>query len=299
MKPWLAVLTACLAAVMLPNSARPATLDRIIIVKSSENRFYGQTIETLSRRLDPGQPIDVVLADDLARSDGSGQHGRLYIALGRTAADALDKRVPGADSINAYLTLEEYEQRDSRNLTVLLDQPLRRYLAFCKLLLQAQRVGLILPSRLHLDTADNRGLAQLDLALNQYPLDPDRQLLPVLREALRQNDAMLLLPRQAIYNRDTLKGLLLTSLRGRKPVISYSPAHVRAGALASIYSSPVDIGNHLAWLINRRLANSAPPDEAYQFARFYTIKTNPSVATALELDLPRLAELRDRLDRVN
>ena len=105
-----------------------------------------------------------------------------------------------------------------------------------------------------------------------------------------------MLPRRAIYNRDSLKGVLLTSYRNRKPAISYSPAHVKSGALASIYSSPVDIGRHLAQLINQKLKNPDARLPEYQYARFYSIATNRKIARALGIQLPGEAELRKALD---
>ena len=102
----------------------------------------------------------------------------------------------------------------------------------------------------------------MNLSLNRYRVARDNKLLPVLRRLLQQNDALLMLPQSELYNRDTLKGVLLTSYRYRKPAISYSPGHVKAGALASIYSSPSDIGRHLAQAINRRLQQPRAPAPA-------------------------------------
>ncbi len=141
-------------------------------------------------------------------------------------------------------------------------------------------------------------LKDLPLELNQYRVDPINKLLPVLRHLLAQNDLLLMLPRQSIYNRDTLKGVLLTSYRNRKPAISYSPAHVKSGALASIYSSPIDIGRHLALLVNRRLQKPGYKAPAFEYARFYSIATNRRVARALDISLPTESELRSALDRL-
>ena len=105
-----------------------------------------------------------------------------------------------------------------------------------------------------------------------------------------------MLPRQSIYNRDSLKGVLLTSYRNRKPVISYSPAHVKSGALASIYSSPSDIGKHLALLVKQRLADPQKPLPNYEYARFYSIASNRRVARALNIELPDTEQIRARLD---
>jgi len=132
--------------------------------------------------------------------------------------------------------------------------------------------------------------------LNQYQVDRDNKLLPLLRRLLQQNDALLMLPRQSIYNRDSLKGVLLTSYRNRKPAISYSPAHVKSGALASIYSSPMDIGRHIAALVNLRLGNAAAAQPSFEFARYYSIATNARVARALGINLPSDKDIRSGLE---
>ena len=96
----------------------------------------------------------------------------------------------------------------------------------------------------------------------------------------------------------TVKGVLLASYRSRKPVVSYSPAHVRSGAVASIYSSPVDIGRHLAMLINEALKKKPDTGTPFQFARFYSITTNSRIATALGINLPAERDLRSTLDKL-
>ena len=119
-----------------------------------------------------------------------------------------------------------------------------------------------------------------------------------MRNLLRYNDALLMLPNRQVFNRESLKGVLLTGYRNRKPVISYSPAHVKSGALASIYSSPDDIGKHLALLVERKLRQPQQVLPAYEYARFYSINSNHRVARALSIDLPDEQQIRDMLEEL-
>ena len=105
-----------------------------------------------------------------------------------------------------------------------------------------------------------------------------------------------MLPDQSIYNRDTLKGILLTTYRSRIPVISYSPGHVKSGALAAIYSSPGDIGRHLANLINQRHEGRLNTNNKMVYAEYYSIATNQRVARSLGLKLPSEEKLRQLID---
>lgn len=293
-------LKSLLGLLALSFSTTPAIGLDLIIVKSSDNLYFNQSIETLINHVESEAHFRVVTTAGLDTLADDPAQNPFYVALGLSAAQAVARVANGAPSINAYLTFEQHQQlREAGQLSVLLDQPLSRYLAFCKLLLDLDSVGVLTEESVTPGDADIRLLRELEVSFNQYRVDKQNKLLPVLRRLLQQNDALLMLPRREIYNRDSLKGVLLTSYRYRKPAISYSPAHVKAGALASIYSSPDDIGRHLAEAINRRLKQPKTPLAGHEFARFYTIATNARVARALNLSLPAETELRARLERIS
>jgi hypothetical protein len=280
---------------MLASSQASAqqVLSQIIIVKSSDNNYFNQSVETLIKQVDRSTEFKVVMPQDLDAVVETGDEQQIYVALGQTAAEAV------ISAFNAYLTEEQSRNLNLENqVAVLLDQPLQRYLAFCSLMLAVDSVGIITEQAIVLDQGQSDLLRILDFSLNQYQIDPRNKLLPVLRRLLMLNDALLMLPSQSVYNRDTLKGVLLAGYRNRKPVISYSPAHVKSGALASIYSSPVDIGRHLATLINRQLQTPGQQTRGFEFARYYSIRTNPRIAAALGIELPSERELRSALDRL-
>jgi hypothetical protein len=279
--------------------AAASSIDEIIVVKSSDNVYFDKSVTTLINHADKSLPFRVLMPEQLNTDTSESDGSRLYITFGAVATNAVKQLDADARVISAYLTFEQYRQLAIDNqLAVLLDQPLHRYLAFCRLLLDLDSVGIILEEDLEDDPPLVSGAREYDLNLNQYRLDADNKLIPLLRELLQENDALLMLPRQAIYNPDSLKAVLLTSYRNHKPVISYSPAHVRAGALASIYSSPVDIGRHLAQIVNQRLEHPSARSVGFEYAMFYTIATNPSVAQALAITLRDEGELRSSLDRV-
>ncbi len=287
--------------ILLASSQAPAqhAISQIIIVKSSDNTYFNQSIETLINQVDRTIKFNVVMPQDLDAVVDAGGEQQIFVALGQSAAEAVSRLDGEISAFNAYLTEEQSRNLNLENqVAVLLDQPLQRYLAFCRFILAVDSVGIITEQAIVLDPVQSDLLQVLDFSLNQYQIDPLNKLLPVLRRLLTLNDALLMLPRQSVYNRDTLKGVLLTGYRNRKPVISYSPAHVKSGALASIYSSPIDIGRHLATLVNRQLKNPAQETSGFEFARFYSIRTNPRIASALGIVLPAEGELRSALDRL-
>ncbi len=293
------ILSTLLLSLTSTAASRQA-ISQVIIVKGSDNTYFDQTVTTLLKHVDQAERFKIVLANELDSQSPYQGRDKLFVSLGQAAVEAVNKLGRKSLSINAYLTLEQYNSLDlDDQLTVLLDQPLQRYLAFCKLMLDVDSIGVIADSTPKLGQQQAKTLKEFELVLNQYQVNPLNKLLPVLRNLLKQNDVLLMLPRQSIYNRDTLKGVLLTSYRSRKPVISYSPAHVKSGALASIYSSPEDIGRHLALLVNRSLKNQPIHDTPFQFARFYSIATNPRVARALGIHTSSEQAIRARLDRLS
>jgi putative ABC transport system substrate-binding protein len=299
-KNWIKGLILNALLLPLPGlAAANSAIDEIIIIKSSDNTYFDKTIETLHNHVDPAKVFKVLMANELNNAVAVENQNGLFIALGEAAVKAISELDKQPVAINAYLTFEQFRSLGiDKQPTILLDQPLSRYLAFCKFLLGVDSVGTIDGGDAAPAPRPDKILQELDLTLNQFQLDPANKLLPVLRELLRQSDALLMLPRQSIYNRDTLKAVLLSSYRERKPVVSYSPAHVKSGALASIYSSPVDIGRHLALILRQLLQSGSGVEPSLQFARFYSIATNPKVARALGIDLINEQELRPMIDRL-
>ena len=273
---------------------------KIVIVKSSDNSYFNQTIETLISHVDDHSRFKVISNKTLESSREILKNANMVITLGANSAGTVTLQSPDQLIINAYITLEQAEKFQPRNrnlIAVLLNQPLERYLAFSHELLNLKSVGTIYRSGPALNTRQRKILEKLDLKLNRYQLGgTNKKLLATLRQLIDKNEALLMLPEQSIFNRDTLKGILLTAYRSRTPVISYSPGHVKSGALAAIYSSPADIGRHLANLVNLHNKGRLNTKTKAIYAEYYSIKTNQRVAHSLGLDLPAKEALRNLID---
>lgn len=293
--PVLAVL-----AVLQHSTLLAKDVVQIGIVKSSNNSYYNQTTQTLINRADGAVRFRIIdIGSDTDQISRLGTSD-LVIALGSQATSIVSTKFPKKKLISAYLTAQQTRSSDFKNhqRAVLLDQPLKRYLAFSHLLLNTQNIGLINLERLEIDSSVQKFLLEQEFKLNQYQLDEADNLLPDLRRLIKQNSSLLMLPDQRIYNRNTLKGVLLTTYRGRLPVISYSPAHVKSGALASVYSSPENIGKHLGDLLSEYIKTGSLPREDRLYAKYYTIAINHQVARALRITLPDEGQLRLRLEEV-
>ncbi|MEM7561829.1 MAG: ABC transporter substrate binding protein [Pseudomonadota bacterium] len=288
-----------LIALLILTPAAANGAEKLIIIKSSDNSYYNQTIQTLMNRLDRAIQVSIVDAANPGINLSNDYQNALVIALGMPAVKMAEKSGSVIPQINAYLTHEQYRQKKSGDsFTLVLDQHPKRYLAFSQFLFQPDSLGLITEKSNPLVANGDELTRDLSVELNTYLVDKNNKLLPVLRKLLKKDDGLLMLPQRALYNRDSLKGVLLTSYRFRKPVISYSPAHVKAGALASIYSSPIDIGRHLGEIVNQHLSEKNKLEKGFVYARYYSITTNRKVAKALGIKIPERSYLLQKLSEV-
>lgn len=274
---------------------------QISIISSSKNSYYDQTINTLTDQVDQTLRIKILSLESSLSDPSTVQNSDLIITLGASATQTVSSRFPEKRLISAYITeqhLNNLTIPNKQHLPVLLDQPLSRYIAFSHLLLDARTIGVVSRNQINFNKRQRQLLRNNSIEFKQFQLKEMDQLLPGIRSIGKTSETLLMMPDQTIYNRDTLKGVLLTTYRSRTPVVSYSPAHVKSGALASIYSSPIDIGKHLGELLDQFLLRNSLPADKPQFARYYSIRYNQQVAHALGITLPNSTELRTRLEKV-
>lgn len=274
---------------------------QVTIVQSNDNSYYNQTRISLEQQLNSDFQVLVVNTDSIASQKSTLNTSDIIITLGIDAALEISGKFTNSKIISAYITLKQQQQYQAQlkdHSIVLLNQPLSRYLEFAGFMLHPRSIGIINQDKIILTKRQKQTLLQLKLKLQQYEFRPDTSLLTIVRNLLKQNDVHLMLPDEHIYNRDTLKGILLTSYRNRKPVISYSPSHVKAGALASIYSSPSDIGLHIASTIMRSTDQTGQAKPTIEYAQHFSISVNKRVAHALEINLPDEAEFSSSLNKV-
>jgi putative ABC transport system substrate-binding protein len=297
----LAKYTVAILFILLGNLQSLHAGDRqIVVVKSSNNAYFNQTIETLISNADDHAHFKIIDTNSLDSARDILQKADVVVTLGTDSASAVTSQAPNQLIMNAYITLEQAEQFQhlkQNHIAVLLNQPLERYLVFSQRLLNLKTLGTINRSNPVLISRQIKTSRKLNLKLDPYQLDEsNKRLLATVRQLIKKNEALLMLPDQTIYNRDTLKGILLTAYRSRTPVISYSPGHVKSGALAAIYSSPANIGQHLANLINQHHRGKLNTNNKLIYAEYYSIATNQRVAHSLGLDLPSDEKLRQLID---
>lgn len=176
---------------------------------------------------------------------------------------------------------------------IYLDQPARRQAQLLRLLFpEVRRVGLLVSDQSAPQIASFRSALILQrMQLHSDQASNEQQILPTLENLLARSEVLLAVPDALIYSRSSIRPLLITAYRFQRPVIGFSAALAKAGALAALYSTPAQIGRQAGALISthgNRLPPPRPPAE-------YSLTINQSVADAFGLRLPDEADLLQKL----
>lgn len=226
-------------------------------------------------------------------------------------SDALRQTLASGTTIPILATLlprQSYERivaesgrLRGRLTAITLDQPPARQARFLRHLLPGQkRVGMLLGEETQGQAAQyQQALTAAGLSFDsEVADDSDSGLLAAANLLLPRVNVLLAIPDSTIYKRDNIKAILVTSYRHQRPVVAWSAAFVKAGALAALYSTPAQIARQSADLIT-----SAGPLPAGPLApALFAVSINHNVAQALRLAIPdevsiRQAMLADRESR--
>ncbi len=270
----------------------------IQIIKSSDNSFFNRSIENIINHIHGRVKFNITNLETHEKDKKDPSRPDLIVTLGLQAAKHGLNYEADIPVIHSYITEFQYNQNSPKDnhYSLLLDQPFKRYVHFIKHLLDVQSIAIIKTEANKLEQDDLLSISAVTgLHIDQYIFEQGDNPINSVRNVLRQNDVLLTLPESDVYNRNTLKGILLASYRLDKPVVSYSPSHVKSGALAAIYTSPENIGKQLASMINKMIENKRYKPPIRSYAQDFNIVFNQRVADSLNIKLPDKQTLRQQL----
>lgn len=289
-------------AILAVAGVWPCLAAEIAIVVGEEGGAHAEVAASLRSRLEPAQKVSVYRAADWPPA-GSAE-ARFVVAVGSRAATRLAGEAGGAPLLVTLMPREAFtrmladsrRQGTGRPMSALyLDQPVERQLDLVRLALpEAKRIGVLLgpDTKNRYDALASAAMSR-NLLLNARQLQNEGDLAPALQALLPETDLLLALPDPAVFNAGTIPMILLSTYRHRQPLIGFSPAYTRAGALVSLYSTPAQIGEQAAEMLLAALARGQLP--APQHPRRFVVSTNPHVARSLGIPLESEAQLLQRL----
>lgn len=254
------------------------------------------------RRTDIAQ----LYVSELATGDlGAAQGAKVWITLGSDALARALQREGRPALVSALIPRLGFERllRDNPGktaapaLAVYLDQPFGRQLDLARLVFpEARRVGVLwgpestAQQTTLLAAAQARGLDVVGGSVTA-----SSALFSGLKSVLDDADLLLAVADPQVYNSATISNILLATYRARVPVMAFSPAYVKAGALLAVYSTPRQIGVQAGALARTVLQGGALP--ASQYPLEFSVAVNEHVARSLGMVLDEAA-LNERMHRM-
>jgi hypothetical protein len=283
---------------------------RVWVALAEEGGAYAEAAEALRSTL--GDANDLTIAHSRVLFDEKGPPPDLVVTIGAAAFDEslrhLKGRGTGWERVPVLATLlprlaydsnVERRQAGPRPISaVLLDQPLKRQMALLKRALpERRRLGVLLG----LQTGDllpalQREARGAGFSLASQSVAAREEIYPVLKQVLDESDVLLAVPEPDIYNATTLQHILLTTYRGRVPVVAFSAAYVKAGAVLALYSTPAQVMQRAGEMILNWQAGRGLPSP--QSPRDFSVAINPRVAASLGLSLDTSADIEKDLRRL-
>ncbi|WP_294768660.1 ABC transporter substrate binding protein [uncultured Rhodoferax sp.] len=237
---------------------------------------------------------------DLAAIQGA----KVWVTLGSDALVRALQREGRPPVISALIPRQGFERLMRSNppkaapvAAVYLDQPFVRQLELVhQALPDVKRIGVLwgqesLPQQASLQAAAQaRGMEVVS-----SPVVGPSSLFSGLKTVLDDAGVLLAVADPQVYNGGTISNILLATYRVRVPVMAFSPAYVKAGALLAVYSTPRQIGTQAGALARTLLQGGAPP--VSQYPQDFEVAVNEHVARSLGLTLDEAA-LSDRMHRL-
>lgn len=303
------VLTGlCLLALGLA-SANAAAQSRITVLITAPTPASAEFTDRLRNELEPagGLSFKIITEDMLNSAPDAIPEDSLVIAVGVQALLQASKLDLKRSVLGVLVPQPSFDRilvdskRNPRNFSaVFLDQPYPRQIALIKAILPGTTsLGVLFgPTSLSSSYLLQQAAQAASLSLAQENIYGTDELVPKLRRALESSPVLLAVPDPLVYNRETAQSVLLTSYRYQKPVIGFSQAYVRAGALAGVFSTPQQIARQTAEVVrqylNKPQAGLPPP----QAPKYFSVDVNHQVARSLGLEIGDENALSDTLLRM-
>lgn len=191
----------------------------------------------------------------------------------------------------------EAQQTKSKNAVLYMSQPYCKQIHLIKEINRQWRTVSYLSSKEK--PVDSEAIAQCaeryDMDSYEVSTTDDGSTPSDIKKALSNSDLILALPDKTIYNGNSVKNILLTSYRSRKPVIGFSKNFVTAGALAAIYSNADQIAHSAIRLIDQYYSQKKYFDQKINYPQSFDISINRQVFRALNLKIPDTERLKRNL----
>ncbi len=264
---------------------------RIFLILNESSTSHSQFFTELQQQLDfESQRLQKVDIKNFSRLTQGLAEQDLIITVGTQAFE----QVLQTDLINSvwatlipaqsfYSLTNIYTKTNAK--AWFINQPIKRRVALIKTVLpNVSNYGVLINEsyRYQLDElVDEFNKNDLELVIKRVPAADSP--INLSKDLFDQIEALFALVDPKILNRNTAKGILLSSYRRNIPVIAYSNSYVQAGALAAVYSTPAQLARQLAEDLNGFISGNTTQIDASHYPQYFSVAFNNKVARSLSI----------------
>jgi ABC-type uncharacterized transport system substrate-binding protein len=301
-------------ALTVVAATRAAAAESITVVLTDDGPIYREVAEALRRGIERDAPgrfrISTIDAEvlkgrlaELHKSDAG-----LLVTVGVRAAMLVGEADPKLPVLYTLLPRAAYDKvragraaaGEAPNVSAIyLEQPAARSLDLVRIAVpKGLHVGMIFgPDSMGFARNYGQAAELVGLKLESETVATAEDIPRALDRLLARCDVLLAAPDPQVYSGSTLQGILMAAYRANSPVIGYSAAYVKAGALAAVFSTPEQIGRQAAELILNSAGQPRRQLPAPQYPKYFSIEVNRNVARSFDLVPEEDARLMERLKR--
>lgn len=285
-------------------TGRAAAAAPTVLVITENGAAHEAVADTLRAALAPSVPPNAVAIRDWRQLAAVNVNAsQVVVTIGTLAARAVADTAPARPVLHTLVPRTAFEHlvrppdADGRVSAIFLDQPAQRQIGLVRAALPAwSHVALLSggnDSRLPTQLAS--AARERQLVVTQARVARDSDLYTALQTVLEEPAVLIAVPDTTVFNAYTIQNVLLTAYRRQSPVVGFSPAYVRAGALLALYSTPEQIGRQAAEAVRAVLQGKPlpPPQSPTEFE----VGVNAAVARSLGITLEPADVLAARLAR--
>jgi len=271
--------------------------ESVLVVLSKDAKIYNDFYSALQKKLN----VDVVkisVAD--ANNKLLKKHGYIitvgYSAAKKISEYKLHSTVVYSLVYNNQQTQYKFPCINTSCYYIYINQPVSRYVKLFKQLFPQDRVLVLATTKADTVIAQELKMASEKIGVDYKELivKTDENITRTFLNKLSNRDVLLALPNASIYNANNAKSILLSTYHKDIPIIAYSKAFVKAGAIAGLYSGIEHVADQTARAVNTIMESGQQEQKEY-YPDDSTIEFNSSVARSLNIDIDSINLIKREL----
>ena len=285
----------CCLLLLLGIQQVQAESGSILVITSSDAELYTRFSDSFEMQYKaltgkPGARINKIRLNENGQLPGSVPADTIMtVSVGTKTAHAvnvLELATPVLYTLipaSIYQSLLPLTVPCARQSAIFIDQPVARQAQLAQAIFpQAKTYGVLLgpTSGRHRDTLEALAVkSDWRLVIKEVAADSEPEW--KTRELVDETDLIIAINDPHALNRNNAKWLLYSAYQHRNPVIGFSRAYAKAGAAASVFSTPEQIGKQAAEFISQHEKDDRKCMTAPEFPAYFKVIINSDVTHSL------------------